>query len=84
MTKSERCCFADLFALLKIHFHTEIDMTCPDGSKISILKGYANNKDFLKKQCSSFWPDDDCECTTPKYPLAMHAFARFIVSSYFY
>merc|ERR1711973_299267 len=58
----------------------KIDMTCPDGSKISILKGYANNKDFLKKQCSSFWPDDECECTTPKYPLAMHAFGRFIGS----
>merc|ERR1712226_715968 len=58
----------------------KITITCPDGSKISILKGYANDKNFLKEQCSKFWPDDDCECTTPKYPTAMKLFARFIGS----
>jgi len=58
----------------------EITITCPNGSKISILKGYANDKNFLKEQCSKFWLDDDCECATPKYPTAMKLFARFIGS----
>jgi len=58
----------------------KITFTCPDGSKIAILKGYVNDKNFLKKQCSKFWPDDDCECTTPKYPTAMKLFGRFIGS----
>ena len=66
-----------------MYLHTEITFTCPDGSKISVLKGYVNDKNFLKKQCSKFWPDDDCECTTPKYPTAMKLFAKFIVRNHF-